>query len=344
MNSYALQQGKLYKSRKEDYKKYPSYFKSKNSKNMKIKGNVENKMIENFETINQEENEFNLLQTEVQKLLQEYSTKYNVYLENIKVFHEKIKPYINKNVKDANGVVYYITSKGVARRYQDWNNKHPSCDKTPIAIQGAFHSIGFVQGSPIQKGEPCGYENSIIINDTTRERAYITPYGVRRLISTNFKDTTQTCSNLKITELADNVYNSFQQGEELLDGSTCGSIDLEPKLANELVKINMELMKKAEKMYNVIIELKNTRTQDEDKLDEVKTDLERKLKIYKNMFDEVKPYIEEHNQKSGRIETMYKNIVGDIELRYNSRKLQYWTWFFITIILVVILMTHMMKK
>lgn len=345
MNSIGLQQGKIYKSKKDDYQKYPSYFKNskQQQKENEPKEYSENKIIENFENIQEENRQNTEFQNEINKLLQEYSTKYNIYLENIKVFHEKIKPYINKNVKDSNDVVYYITSKGVARRYHDWNNKHSSCNKTPVAIQGAFHSIGFIQGSPIQKGEPCGYENSIIINDTTRERAYITPYGIRRSIPLNFKDTTQTCSNLKITELEDDVYNSFQKGEDLTDGSTCGSINFEPKLANELVEINIELMKKAKQIYDLIIDMEKEQM-DNEEINKVKSELDSKLKIYKSMFEELKPYIDDYSQNSGRVESMFKNIVGDIELRYSSRKLQYWTWFFITIILVIILISYVMRK
>jgi hypothetical protein len=283
------------------------------------------------------------LETEFNQKLAQYIDAYTQYMNDVISKNSVLSKYKNQNVMDANGNYYHINRFGVARQYstEAWKNRDASCPSN-VPTEADKDLMARVQvGMSIPLSQPCNLEGTNIRNQETGAVDWISPEGQRHHIpDPQTFDTLQKkggCPST-YTNVNQGVYNSFQDGGNFNETSTCSTSDYTTNnpLWQSITALNQDLINIAQEMYQEV----NKLSANEGKIEgEIKT-MRTKLLSEINKLNNERKKLEKARQNVDSFSAEYE----DNKLRLHSGYLKYMTWFLLAIGMGVYAVNHVFKK
>lgn len=291
------------------------------------------------------------------KILSEYTTTYNQYIDNIMKHREgNLLQYLNHIITD-NKNYYYINKFGYKRLFNDYASRDDTCqgvNKWLIIINESLLNE-YPEGAVINNDEPCNLEGSNIRNSKNGAISYVDVKGFRHYYSSKVWSSLiknnlggKGCSS-SYTNLPEKQYLAFSKKEDMTLDSNCLHTTINntfnpekiilnlnvndskkiSDLNNQLITIGQEILNQ---INNNILTEKNYNEQVESQKKQLQNRLELLKKERKNFMD----VTQTHKTLDYDIDNM-KTLVTASYLRYL-------TWGLGTIALVSFTLHHVFKK
>lgn len=287
------------------------------------------------------------LETQFNQKLAAYINAYTEYMNTVVKEDLIINKYKNQNVMDSNGDYYYVNKYGIARKYspEAWQNRDASCPKNVPTMPNKELMAKIKIGTSIPLGQPCNLEGTNIRNEKTGAIDWVTPEGIRHHIPdpTTFETLQKKggCPST-YTNVSQTVYNSFQDGGNYNETSSCSSSLLSSNMVTNsglwgsIIGLNQDLMDIAQEMYNEVNKLNSS----EKKLEGEIRDMRAKLLTEINNLNNERDRLEKARQGINSLSAEYE----DNKLRLNVGYLKYMTWMLLAMGVGVYAVNHIFKK
>lgn len=193
---------------------------------------------------------------EFQKTLSEYNKAYqelsNDRLQKTQTL-QKAKQYLGKVISEEDGNYYYVNDYGFTHKYSTdaWNKNSKSCPQQAVSASSSL----FREGPNMNPGQPCHLAGKNIMNETTKEAAWVDIKGYKHVYSADvWNQKSKTCSS-KTINISDDNYKLIPEGSPMTTTTLCDTLDINPNAWIRIQKLNKKLIELAKKMSKEIEKL-----------------------------------------------------------------------------------------
>ncbi len=195
---------------------------------------VEEKNLAEKEKITKLENEFN-------ENMNQYITKYKVYLKELASRQSSLNSRLKNKVVSYNGDYYYVNNTGTARQFTDgaWKSKDNSCPNSNTTLS-ALDFSRLSLGPPMNIGEMCRSGGYNAKDQSSGSAAWVDNLGYKHLY-TDFINKHSTCptDTVNVTSVQ---FNAIPTGNNYGPNDTCNTMSLDSPIYDQLVVLNSKMI------------------------------------------------------------------------------------------------------
>ena len=271
---------------------------------------VEEKNLAEKQKIEQLEGEFN-------NNMQQYITKYKVYLKELASRQTSLNSRLKNKVVQYNGDYYYINNTGTARQFTDaaWKGKDPSCPNSNTTVNAQdFSRLSL--GPPMNVGELCRSGGYNAKDQSSGSAAWVDNLGYKHLY-TDFINKHSTCPSDTVT-VTGVQFNAIPTGNNYGPNDTCNTMSLDSPVYDQLVVLNQKMISGVTAMKGEV----NKMAGEDITLDK---NIEKQKQILANTYDKLKKEQEKIKKMKNDI-AQYRAEVEDQNLSVPSVQMHHLIW------------------
>lgn len=151
--------------------------------------------------------------------------------------------YAGKNVKllGSDNKIFYINKFGFSQEYINFGKRPISCSSPAIPITPEEFVL-FPKGNVLGENVDCGLEGNNILDNDNNSYSWINNSGNRLQYSEEvWTNRSNSCQNVRVINVNSNNLKNFNSDGSMKKETVCTRLNVNPKLVQEIEKLNNEL-------------------------------------------------------------------------------------------------------
>jgi hypothetical protein len=264
-----------------------------------------------------EKQEITKLEGEFNNDMQQYVTKYKVYLKELSSRQTSLNSRLKNKVVKYNSDYYYINNTGTARQFTDaaWSAKDNSCPNSNTIVSAEdFSKLSL--GPPMNVGELCRSGGYNAKDQSSGSSAWVDNLGYKHLY-TDFINKNSSCPSDTVT-VTGVQFNAIPTGKNYGPDDTCNTMSLDSPIYDQLVVLNQKMISGVTAMKGEV----NKMASEDITLDK---NIENQKKILSNTYNKLKKEQEKIKKMKNAI-AQYRAEVEDQNLSVPSIQMHHLIW------------------
>lgn len=226
-------------------------------------------------------NNVSKLNDEFNQIMIEYIKNYQLLIEQVlkNQSNHILQKYAGKNVKlqGSDNEIFYVNKFGFLQKYKNFGKRPLSCGSEPVEIPPT-EFIKFPKGQDMPSGMDCGLEGNNIEDKTTGQFSWINITGERFNYPKDLWDKrSQSCKEAYLKHVNHSNIVGLASSGDLKEDSMCNRLNADPKLLENVQKLNKKLTTLGEELLIDIAKLSVNDIQTQKKLDETRNKIHESL-------------------------------------------------------------------
>lgn len=242
-----------------------------------------------------------------------------------------LQKYAGKNISLAgNKKIYYVNNYGFTHEYStgSWKAKPNSCLFDPIEISNEdFGKLP--KGDIMASGIDCDIAGYNIENKSSGDMTWVDIKGEHHSYTTSsWKNRSDSCKSVPTKNVNHTNVDAVISGTPMTDESTCNRLNVDPKILDNLTKLNRKLLTLAKELLVDANNLAVTDIELKYKLDDLKSDISSKISNLEN--DKTQFKMGKYDIGS-KYNSNLASVRDDSQLKLDSNYTKYMLWLVICI-------------
>lgn len=282
-------------------------------------------------------NNVSKLNDEFNSLMVEYIKNYQLLIEQVLQNQSNpiLQKYAGKNVKlqGSDNEIFYVNKFGFLQKYKNFGKRPLSCAQEAIEIP-ANEFIKLPKGQDMPSGVDCGLEGNNVEDKTTGEFSWINITGERFNYPKDLWDKRSlSCKEATLKNVNHSNIVGLVSSGDLKEDSMCNRLNADPKLLENVQKLNKKLTTLGKELLVDIGKLSVKDIQTQSKIDATRNEVSQKLA-------ELKKDNQGLSNGDFQISTQFnpnlEELRMDTSLRATSNFTRYLIFLIIAILLVIL--------
>lgn len=282
-------------------------------------------------------NNVSKLNDEFNRVMIEYIKNYQLLIEQVLQNQSNpiLQKYSGKNVKleGSDNETFYVNNFGFLQKYNNFGKRPLSCAQEAIEIS-ANDFIKLPKGEDMPSGVDCGLEGNNIEDKTTGNYSWINIKGERFNYPTDLWDKRSiSCKKALVKPVNHSNIVALESSSNLKEDSMCDRLNADPKLLENVQKLNKKLTTLGEELLVDISKLSVKDIKTQEKINSTRNEISEKLKDLKK---------DNHGLNNGNFEISsqfnpnLEELRIDTNLRATSNFTRYLVFLIISILLLIL--------
>lgn len=226
-------------------------------------------------------NNVSKLNDEFNRIMIEYIKNYQLLIEQVLKNQSNpiLQKYAGKNVKlqGSDNEIFYVNKFGFLQRYKNFNKRPLSCSEEPIEIS-PIDFTKLPKGKDMPSGMDCGLEGNNIEDKTNGKYSWINIKGERFDYPKDLWDKRSlSCKEAALKHVNHSNIVGLESTGDLENDSMCNRLNADPKLLENVQKLNKKLTTLGEELLIDISKLSIKDIETQKKISETRNKIHDSL-------------------------------------------------------------------